>query len=108
MQAERDVVVRREQVEHPPLPRHPEQDIAVLTGAEVVSEERGRRLDQATVSDLWRARRLESTKDRTTIIEGNGDEAMIKGRIDQINVLIEETTSDYDREKLQERLNLKR
>ena len=80
------------------------EDIAVLTGAEVVSEERGRRLDQATVADLGQARRIETTKDRTTIIEGKGDPAMIKGRADQIGVQIEETTSEYDKEKLQERL----
>ena len=80
------------------------EDIAVLTGAEVVSEERGRRLDQATVADLGQARRIETTKDRTTIIEGKGDPIMIHGRTDQINVQIEETTSEYDKEKLQERL----
>lgn len=80
------------------------EDIAVLTGAEVVSEERGRRLDQATVADLGQARRIETTKDRTTIIEGKGDPTMIKGRTDQINVQIEDTTSEYDKEKLQERL----
>ena len=80
------------------------EDIAVLTGAEVVSEERGRRLDQATVADLGQARRIECSKDRTTIIEGRGDSTAIKGRADQINVQIEETTSEYDKEKLQERL----
>ena len=80
------------------------EDIAILTGAEVVSEERGRRLDQATVADLGQARRIETTKDRTTIVGGVGEEQMIKGRIDQIRVLIEETTSEYDKEKLQERL----
>ena len=80
------------------------EDIAILTGAEVVSEERGRRLDQATVADLGQARRIETTKDRTTIVGGAGEDAMIKGRIEQIRVLIEETTSEYDKEKLQERL----
>ncbi len=80
------------------------EDIAILTGAEVVSEERGRRLDQATIADLGQARRIETTKDRTTIIEGKGDAIAIKGRTDQINVQIEETTSEYDKEKLQERL----
>ncbi len=80
------------------------EDIAVLTGAEVVSEERGRRLDQATVADLGQARRIETTKDRTTIVGGAGDPNMIKGRTEQIRVLIEETTSEYDKEKLQERL----
>ena len=80
------------------------EDTAVLTGAEVVSEERGRRLDQATVADLGQARRIECSKDRTTIIDGRGDTTVIKGRADQINVQIEETTSEYDKEKLQERL----
>ncbi len=80
------------------------EDIAVLTGAEVVSEERGRRLDQASVADLGRARRIETSKDRTTIVGGAGDAAMINGRTEQIRVLIEETTSEYDKEKLQERL----
>jgi chaperonin GroEL len=80
------------------------EDIAILTGAEVVSEERGRRLDQASVADLGQARRIETTKDRTTIVGGAGESHMIKGRTEQIRVLIEETTSEYDKEKLQERL----
>ena len=80
------------------------EDIAILTGAEVVSEERGRRLDQATVADLGQARRIETSKDRTTIVGGAGDPDMIRGRTDQIRVLAEETTSEYDKEKLQERL----
>ncbi len=80
------------------------EDIAILTGAQVVSEERGRRLDQATVADLGQARRIETTKDRTTIVGGVGDPDMIKGRGEQIRVQIEETTSEYDKEKLQERL----
>ncbi len=80
------------------------EDIAILTGAEVVSEERGRRLDQATVADLGQARRIETTKDRTTIVGGTGEPQMIKARTEQIGVLIEETTSEYDKEKLQERL----
>ena len=80
------------------------EDIAILTGAEVVSEERGRRLDQATVADLGQARRIETTKDRTTIVGGAGESTMIKGRTEQIRVLVEETTSEYDKEKLQERL----
>ncbi|MCH2676335.1 MAG: chaperonin GroEL, partial [Dehalococcoidia bacterium] len=79
-------------------------DIAVLTGGQVISEETGRRLDQATVADLGQARRVESSKDRTTIIDGNGTETDIKGRTEQIKVQIEETTSEYDKEKLQERL----
>jgi chaperonin GroEL len=80
------------------------EDIAVLTGGQVISEETGRRLDQATVADLGQARRIESTKDRTTIIEGKGSSIDIKGRTEQIKVQIEETTSEYDKEKLQERL----
>ncbi|MEC8959952.1 MAG: chaperonin GroEL, partial [Chloroflexota bacterium] len=80
------------------------EDIAVLTGGQVISEETGRRLDQATVADLGQARRVESSKDRTTIIDGNGTETGIKGRTEQIKVQIEETTSEYDKEKLQERL----
>ncbi|MFQ5342918.1 MAG: chaperonin GroEL [Anaerolineae bacterium] len=80
------------------------QDIAILTGATVVSEEVGRKLDTATISDLGRADKVLSTKDETTIVGGAGDEAAIKGRIDQIRAQIETTTSDYDREKLQERL----
>jgi chaperonin GroEL len=80
------------------------EDIAVLTGGQVISEETGRRLDQATIEDLGQARRLESTKDRTTIIDGKGSAADIKGRTEQIQVQIEETTSEYDKEKLQERL----
>jgi chaperonin GroEL len=80
------------------------RDIAILTGGQVISEEIGRKLDRATIEDLGRARRVVSTKDDTTFIEGHGDEAAIKGRIDQIRAQIETTTSDFDREKLQERL----
>ena len=80
------------------------EDIAVLTGGQVISEETGRRLDQATVADLGQARRIESSKDRTTIIDGNGSDTDIKGRTEQLKVQIEETTSEYDKEKLQERL----
>jgi chaperonin GroEL len=80
------------------------RDIAALTGGQVISEEVGRRLDSATLEDLGRARRVVSTKDDTTFIEGAGDPSAIKGRIDQIRSQIETTTSDYDREKLQERL----
>ena len=80
------------------------EDIAVLTGGQVISEETGRRLDQATIADLGQARRVESTKDRTTIIDGHGTSDNIKGRTEQIKVQIEETTSEYDKEKLQERL----
>jgi chaperonin GroEL len=80
------------------------RDIAVLTGGQVVSEELGRRLDSVDIQDLGRARRVVSTKDDTTFIEGAGDPDAIKGRVEQIRAQIETTTSDYDREKLQERL----
>ena len=80
------------------------RDIAVLTGGQVISEEIGRKLDSVTVEDLGRARRVVSTKDDTTFIEGAGDAGAIKGRIEQIRAQIETTTSDFDREKLQERL----
>jgi len=80
------------------------QDIAVLTGGTVISEEVGRKLETATINDLGRAGKIISTKDDTTLIEGKGDESAIKGRIEQIKAQIETTTSDYDKEKLQERL----
>jgi chaperonin GroEL len=79
------------------------EDIAILTGGKVISEEIGRKLDSATVEDLGRARRVTSDKDKTTIVEGKGLDEAIKGRILQIKAQIEETTSDFDREKLQER-----
>ncbi|MDA8187138.1 MAG: chaperonin GroEL [Dehalococcoidales bacterium] len=80
------------------------EDIATLTGGKVISEEVGRKLDSATVADLGRARRVVSNKDETTIIEGRGSEQAIQARIKQIKAQIAETTSDFDREKLQERL----
>ncbi|HOW91430.1 MAG TPA: chaperonin GroEL [Anaerolineaceae bacterium] len=80
------------------------QDIAFLTGATVISEETGRKLETVVLPDLGRAEKVVSDKDNTTIIGGKGDEAAIKGRIEQIRVEIDKTTSDYDREKLQERL----
>ncbi|MFN8422573.1 MAG: chaperonin GroEL [Anaerolineae bacterium] len=80
------------------------QDIAALTGATVISDDIGKKLESATLRDLGRAGKVQSTKDDTTIIEGRGDAAAIKGRIDQIRAQIDSTTSDYDREKLQERL----
>jgi len=80
------------------------QDIAILTGGKVISEEVGRKLDSATISDLGRARKVVANKDETTIIEGAGRDEDIKARITQIKAQIEETTSDFDREKLQERL----
>lgn len=80
------------------------QDIAILTGATVISEELGRKLDSATVEDLGQAEKVISTKDDTTIVGGKGDSKQIKGRVEQIRNEIEVSTSDYDREKLQERL----
>src|SRR5438105_9174715 len=80
------------------------RDIAALTGGQVISEEMGRRLDNATLADLGSARLVISHKDDTTIVEGKGQAADIQARIRQIKAQIEETTSDYDREKLQERL----
>ncbi len=80
------------------------EDLGVLTGGQVITEERGRKLDSATVADLGRARRVTSDKDETTIIEGRGAEDQIKARMKQIKAQLEEATSDYDKEKLQERL----
>jgi len=80
------------------------EDIAVLTGGTVISEEVGRKLDSVTVADLGRARRVVATKEDTTFVDGRGDEQGIKDRIKQIKARIEDTTSDFDREKLQERL----
>jgi chaperonin GroEL len=80
------------------------QDIAILTGGNVVSEDIGIKLENITLADLGRAKSVRVTKDDTTIIKGGGKEAGIKTRISQIKAQIEETTSDYDREKLQERL----
>ena len=80
------------------------QDMAILTGATVISEEVGLKLDAATLDLLGRARTVVVTKDETTIVEGSGDEEQIKGRVNQIRAEIESSDSDYDREKLQERL----
>src|SRR5207245_3373630 len=80
------------------------QDIAVLIGGKVIADELGRKLDQATLADLGRAKRVTIDKDNTTIVDGAGKKSDIEGRIKQIRAQIEETTSDYDREKLQERL----
>jgi chaperonin GroEL len=80
------------------------EDIAILTGGTVISEETGRRLDSATLDDFGQARRVSSTKDDTTIVEGHGFESAIQARINQIKTQIEDTTSEYDREKLQERM----
>ena len=80
------------------------QDMAVLTGAVVISEETGRKLDSVSVEDLGRARRVVATKEDTTFVDGAGSEDAIQGRINQIKAQVEDTTSEYDREKLQERL----
>jgi chaperonin GroEL len=80
------------------------QDIAILTGGTVISEDVGRKLETVTINDLGRAGKVVSTKDDTTIVDGAGDEKAIKGRIQEIKVEIDNSTSDYDREKLQERL----
>src|SRR4029079_1232952 len=80
------------------------RDIAILTGGTVISEEIGRKLDSVTFEDLGKARRVVATKDDTTIVDGEGSPEQIKARMTQIKAQIEETTSDYDREKLQERL----
>jgi chaperonin GroEL len=80
------------------------QDIAILTGATVISEEVGLKLEQATMDLLGTARKVVITKDETTIVEGSGDADQIKGRVNQIRAEIEKSDSDYDREKLQERL----
>ena len=80
------------------------RDIAILTGGTVISEETGRKLEGVTLQDLGRAGKVVSTKDDTTVVDGAGDEAAIKGRIEEIRKEIDMSTSDYDREKLQERL----
>ena len=80
------------------------QDIAILTGGTVISDELGKKLESAMISDLGQADKVIATKDDTTIVGGKGDPAAIKGRIEQIRVEIENSTSDYDKEKLQERL----
>jgi chaperonin GroEL len=80
------------------------QDIAVLTGGQVITEEMGRKLESVQISDLGSAGKVISTKDDTTIVDGGGAEDQIKGRVEQIKVEIDRSSSDYDREKLQERL----
>jgi chaperonin GroEL len=80
------------------------EDIAVLTGATVISEEAGYKLDNASIEYLGTAKRVISDKDNTTIVDGSGSSDAITARINEIKVQIEKTTSDYDREKLQERL----
>src|SRR6266542_199962 len=80
------------------------EDIAILTGGKVISEEIGRKIDSTTVTDLGRARRVTSTKDETTFVEGHGSQEAIMARVKQIKALIEETTSEFDKEMLNERL----
>ncbi|MBI1821605.1 MAG: chaperonin GroEL [Nitrospirae bacterium] len=80
------------------------EDIAILTGGQVISEDLGLKLENVKISDLGRAKRITIDKDNTTIVEGAGDQAKIQGRVKQIKAQVEETTSDYDKEKLQERL----
>ena len=80
------------------------QDIAVLTGGTVITEELGRKLESTTINDLGRAAKVVANKEDTTIIEGKGEPDRIKGRIEEIKVEIDRSTSDYDKEKLQERL----
>ncbi len=80
------------------------EDIAILTGGTVISEDLGLKLENIKVTDLGRARKITIDKENTTIVEGAGDHAKIQGRVKQIKAQIEETTSDYDKEKLQERL----
>ena len=80
------------------------EDIAILTGGQVVSEERGFNMDNVTIEMLGRAEKVTIDKDNTTIVNGAGNEEEIKGRVNQIKAQMESTTSDYDKEKLQERL----
>jgi chaperonin GroEL len=80
------------------------RDLAILSGGTVISEELGRKLESVELADLGQARRVVANKDNTTVVEGKGDPKAIEGRMTQIKAQIEETTSDYDREKLQERL----
>src|SRR5690606_9659836 len=79
-------------------------DIAILTGGTVISEERGYSLESATLDMLGTAEKVQIDKDNTTIVNGKGDDKQIKARVNEIKAQIESTTSDYDREKLQERL----
>jgi chaperonin GroEL len=80
------------------------EDIAILTGGQVVSEDLGIKLENITINDLGTAKRVSIDKDNTTIVDGAGSRSALEGRVKQIRVQIDETTSDYDREKLQERL----
>jgi chaperonin GroEL len=80
------------------------EDIAILTGGEVITEELGLKLENTQLNQLGRARKVVITKDNTTMVDGNGDAEAIRGRINQIKAELENTDSDFDREKLQERL----
>src|SRR5687767_15803868 len=80
------------------------EDMAILAGGTVISKELGLKLENATLKDLGRAKKVESAKENTTIIDGGGDKKQIEGRVKQIRVQIDEATSDYDKEKLQERV----
>lgn len=80
------------------------EDLAILTGANLITEELGKKIEETTLEDFGSVRRVVSTKDNTTFVEGGGDPEKIKGRIEQIKAQIEQATSDYDKEKLQERL----
>jgi len=80
------------------------QDIAILTGGQVITEEMGRKLDSVQISDLGRAAKVVATKDDTTVVDGAGDQGQINARVEQIKTEVDRSTSDYDREKLQERL----
>ena len=80
------------------------EDIAILTGGTVITEDMGRKLDSVELTDLGTARQVRITKDETTIIDGVGDKDVIAKRVSQIRAQVEETTSEFDREKLQERL----
>ena len=80
------------------------RDLAILTGGQVITEEMGRKLETAQITDLGQCRKVVATKDDTTFVEGAGAEKEIKGRINEIKAQIDKSTSDYDKEKLQERL----
>src|SRR5690606_34831902 len=80
------------------------EDIAILTGGQLISEDLGIKLESVTLEMLGKAKKVTITKDDTTIVDGTGDKADIEGRISQIKKQVEDTTSDYDKEKLQERL----
>lgn len=80
------------------------EDIAILTGGNVITEELGRKLDSVEIEDLGRARQIRVSKEETTVVDGAGDQAQIKSRVEQIKAQVQETTSDFDKEKLQERL----